>query len=47
MKINEINISHTIILTLVHNAANKNNDGQGDNFSFTPSQKKFYMLLKI
>jgi hypothetical protein len=37
MKINQINISHAIILTLIHNTANKNNDGQGYNFSFTPN----------
>ena len=44
MKINQINISHAIILTLVHNTANKNNDGQGGNFSFTPTQKEIYPL---
>src|SRR6476469_6550701 len=46
MKTNQINISHAIVLTPVQNTANKNNDGQGGNFSFAPSRKEIYPLSR-
>jgi hypothetical protein len=46
MKIDQINISHNDYNnTLDHRTAVKNNEIQGGNFSFTPSQKSIAIII--